>query len=32
MTPDVWIERYRELWEYWQVQPGRQDPPPGWER
>lgn len=22
--------RCRELWEYWQVQPGRRDPPPGW--
>ena len=22
--------RCRDLWEYWQVQPGRQDPPDGW--
>ncbi len=22
--------RCRELWEYWQVQPGWVDPPPGW--
>ncbi|HEY1920936.1 MAG TPA: nuclear transport factor 2 family protein [Streptosporangiaceae bacterium] len=22
--------RCQDLWEYWQVQPGWQDPPPGW--
>src|SRR5262249_61687719 len=22
--------RCQDLWEYWQVQPGRQDPPTGW--
>jgi hypothetical protein len=22
--------RCQDLWEYWQVQPGRQDPPAGW--
>jgi uncharacterized protein (TIGR02246 family) len=22
--------RCRDLWEYWQVKPGRQDPPDGW--
>ena len=22
--------RCQDLWEYWQVQPGRQDPPDGW--
>ncbi len=22
--------RCRDLWEYWQVQPGRQEPPDGW--
>lgn len=22
--------RCYDLWEYWHVQPGRQDPPPGW--
>lgn len=26
-TPDG---RCHDLWEYWQVQPGRQDPPAGW--
>jgi uncharacterized protein (TIGR02246 family) len=24
--------RCQDLWEYWQVQPGRQDPPVGWGR
>ena len=22
--------RCKDLWEYWQIQPGRQDPPDGW--
>jgi SnoaL-like domain len=22
--------RCRELWEYWQIEPGRREPPPGW--
>lgn len=22
--------RCQELWEYWQIEPGRQNPPPGW--
>ena len=29
-TPDAADGRCQELWEYWQVRAGRQDPPPGW--